>query len=117
MWEELQAHADLFDGILAWTPARFDLAPSGERQLAEGLFASGGYFDALGVPAVLGRTFTAADDRPGGGAEGPVAVISYGFWQRRFGGAADVVGRLLAVDGTRVTIIGVTPPEFFGVDV
>ena len=117
MWKELQPHADLFDGTLAWTPARFDLAPSGERQLVEGLFASGGYFATLGVPAILGRTFTAADDRPGGGAEGPVAVISYGLWQRRFGGAAGVIGGPLVVDGVTVTIVGVTPPGFFGVDV
>jgi predicted permease len=117
MWEALQPHVDLFDGALAFTPARFDLAPNGERQLAEGLFASGGYFATLGVSAVLGRTFTAVDDRPGGGAEGPVAVISYHFWQRRFGGAASVIGERLVVDGTTVTIVGVTPPEFFGVDV
>ena len=117
MWEGLQPHGDRFDGILAWTPARFDLAPSGERQLAEGIFASGGYFATLGVPAILGRTFTPEDDRPGGGADGPVAVIGYGFWQRRFGGAADVIGRVLVIDGTRATIVGVTPPEFFGVDV
>ena len=117
MWKALQPHATLFDGALAWTPARFDLAPSGERQLVEGLFASGGYFATLGVPAILGRTFTAADDRPGGGAEGPVAVISYGLWQRRFGGAAGVIGGPLVVDGVTVTIVGVTPPEFFGVDV
>ena len=117
MWKELQLHADLFDGTLAWTPARFDLAPSGERQLVEGLFASGSYFATLGVPAVLGRTFTAADDRPGGGAEGPVAVISYGLWQRRFGGAAGVIGGPLVVDGVTVTIVGVTPPGFFGADV
>jgi hypothetical protein len=105
MWEELQPHVDLFDGTLAWTPARFDLAPSGERQLVDGLFARGGYFATLGVPAILGRTFTAADDRPGGGAEGPVAVISYGFWQRRFGGAAGVVGGPLILDGVTVTIV------------
>ena len=117
MWEALQPHAELFSGVLAWTPARFDLARSGERQIVEGLFASGGYFETLGVSAVLGRTFTAADDRPGGGAEGPVAVISHRFWQRRFAGAASAVGAPLVVDGTTVTIVGVTPPEFFGVDV
>jgi putative ABC transport system permease protein len=117
MWEALQPHADVFSGVLAWTPARVDLARSGERQIVEGLFASGGYFETLGVPAVLGRTFTAADDRPGGGAEGPVAVISHRFWQRRFAGAASAVGAPLVVDGTTVTVVGVTPPEFFGVDV
>ncbi|MCA1651821.1 MAG: ABC transporter permease [Acidobacteria bacterium] len=64
-----------------------------------------------------GRTFTEADDRRGGGPDGPVAVISYGFWQRRFGGAADVIGRSLTVERVPFTIVGVTPPEFFGVDV
>ena len=117
MWEELQPHVPLFDGALAWTPARFDLAQSGERQLVEGVFTSGEYFGTLGVPAILGRTFTAADDRPGGGVDGPVAVISYGLWQRRFGGVASVIGGPLVVDGVTVTIVGVTPPEFFGVDV
>lgn len=117
MWERFQPHADLFDGVLAWTPVRFDLAASGERQFADAIYASGGYFETLGVNAILGRTFTSADDRVGGGADGPVAVISYGFWQRYFGGAADAIGRPLVLNGTRTTIVGVTPPEFSGVDV
>ena len=66
---------------------------------------------------MLGRTFTEADDRRGGGPDGPVAVISYGFWQRRFGGAADAIGRSLTVERVPFTIVGVTPPRFFGVDV
>src|SRR5262245_45664810 len=117
MWKALQPRVDLFASAFAWTPTRFDLAAGGERQLVEGLFASGGYFETLGVPAIVGRTFTAADDRPDGGADGPVAVISYGFWQRRFGGAASAIGGRLLVDGAAVTIIGVTPPGFFGADV
>ena len=51
------------------------------------------------------------------GPDGPVAVISYGFWQRRFGGAADAIGRSLTVERVPYTIVGVTPPQFFGVDV
>ena len=117
MWEELQPHASLFDGAFAWTPARFDLAERGERQPVPGIFASGGYFAALGVGAIRGRTFTAADDRPGGGADGAVAIISYGLWQRRFGGADSVIGAPLVVDGATVTIVGVTAPEFRGLDV
>ena len=116
MWEELQPHASLFDGAFAWTPARFDLAERGERQPVTGIFASGGYFETLGVAAIRGRTFTAADDRAGGGADGVVAVISYGLWQRRFEGA-DIIGAPLVVDGATVTIVGVTPPEFRGLDV
>src|SRR4051812_20313510 len=86
MWKELQPQASLFDGALAWTPARFDLAERGERQPVAGIFASGGYFATLGVAAIRGRTFTPADDRPGGGLDGTVVVISYGLWQRRFAG-------------------------------
>jgi predicted permease len=117
MWEELQPHASLFDGAFAWTPARFDLAERGERQPVAGIFASGGYFAALGVGAIRGRTFTPADDQPGGGVDGAVAIISYGLWQRRFAGADSVIGAPLVVDGTTVTIVGVTAPEFRGLDV
>jgi putative ABC transport system permease protein len=117
MWEELQPHAALFDGAFAWTPARFDVAERGERQPLAGIFASGGYFVTLGVPAVRGRTFTPADDEPGGGADGVAAVISYGLWQRRFGGTDSVIGSPLVVDGVTVTIVGVTAPKFLGLDV
>jgi predicted permease len=117
MWEELQPHASLFDGAFAWTPARFDLSERGERQPVAGIFASGGYFATLGVAAVRGRTFTPADDRSGGGPDGAVAVISYGLWQRRFGGADSIIGAPLVVDGTTVTVVGVTAPEFLGLDV
>jgi putative ABC transport system permease protein len=116
MWDALQPHASLFNGAAAWTPARFNLAERGERQLVDGIFASGDYFAMLGVPPLRGRTFTAMDDRPGGGAHGPVAVISHALWQRRFG-AADVIGTPLVVDGVPVTIVGVMPRGFFGVDV
>jgi putative ABC transport system permease protein len=117
MWERLAPHVSNFDGALAWMSARFDLATSGERQPVEGLFATGNYFTTLGVPALLGRTFTAADDRLDGGPDGPVAVISYRLWQRQFGGAASVIGTRMLVDGVPVTIVGVTPPEFLGVEV
>ena len=117
MWAELQPHVSLFDGAFAWTPARFDLAERGERQPVAGLFASGGYFTTLGVATVRGRTLTAADDRPGGGADGAVAIISYRLWQRRFAGADSVIGAPLVVDGATVTIVGVTVPEFRGLDV
>jgi putative ABC transport system permease protein len=117
IWEAIRDRAEAFDGAFAWSSTEFNLAPGGQTELVEGLWASGGYFDTLGVTAMLGRTFTAADDRRGGGPDGPVAVISYDFWQRRFGGRADAVGRSLTVDRIPFTIIGVTPPEFFGTDV
>jgi predicted permease len=68
----------------------------------------------VGVPAILGRTFTLEDDRRGGGPHGPVAILSYAFWQRRFGGSADAVGCTLVLNGVPFTVVGVTPPSFFG---
>jgi predicted permease len=117
MWDRLRQRSEAFDGALAFAPERFNLAARGERQLVDGLVVSGDFFTTVGVPALLGRTFTPADDVRGGGPDGPVAVISYGLWQRRFGGAASVIGTSLAIDSVPFTIIGVTPPEFLHVEV
>ncbi len=117
IWEQMRTHRDLFDGLFAWSNQRFNLAAGGETQYVEGLYASGGLFDTLGVPAMLGRTFTDVDDVRGGGPDGAVAVISYSFWQRRFGGAANAIGQRLDLDKVAFTIIGVTGPDFFGTEV
>ena len=114
LWEQLRAHPDVFDGACAWGGTQFNLARGGETQFVNGIMTSGRFFDVLGVPAVLGRTFTDDDDRRGGGSAGPVAVISYAFWQQHFGGAADVIGKPLSVETVPFTIIGVTPPSFSG---
>ena len=74
-------------------------------------------FDVLGVQAALGRTLTERDDRRGLGPDGAVAVISHAFWQRRFAGSATVIGRTLTVERVPFTIVGVTPPSFFGAEV
>jgi predicted permease len=118
IWEQIRARErQLFDGAFAWGPRRFDLSSGGETRYVEGAFASAGLFDVLGVRPVLGRTFIPADDARGGGPEGPVAVISYGFWQRHFGGTPDVVGRSLTLSRAPFTIVGVVPRGFFGPDV
>jgi putative ABC transport system permease protein len=117
MWERLRERANAFDGACTWSVQRFNLAQGGETQPADGLVTSGDFFKTLGVPALLGRTFTSADDARGGGPDGPVLVISYGLWQRRFGGMSSVIGTTLRVEGVPFTIVGVTPPEFFGVEV
>jgi hypothetical protein len=61
--------------------------------------------------------FTAADDHPSGGADGPVAVISDRFWKRHFAGSSTAVGSSIVLDHIRFTAIGVMPPEFFGAEV
>jgi predicted permease len=119
-WEQIRdRHADLFQEAFAFSrrTTRFNLALGGQTDFVDGVYASGRYFDALGVPAMLGRTFAADDDRRGGGPNGPVAVISYAFWQRRFGGSRDAIGRTQTIDHVPFTIVGVMPPEFFGTDV
>jgi putative ABC transport system permease protein len=117
MWEQLQQRAHAFGGAFALMGARLNLAQSGEMQPVEGLFTSGDFFAVLGVPALLGRTFSAADDVRGGGRDGPVAVISFGLWQRRFGGVPDIIGAPLVIEGVPCTIVGVTPPQFVGLEV
>ena len=84
-----------------------------------GQYASGSYFDVLGVRAAHGRVFTPADDaEPGrGGPDGAVAVISHGFWTRRFARDPAVLGKSVQVGTQWVTIVGVTPPGFFGLQV
>ncbi|MEW5981294.1 MAG: ABC transporter permease [Acidobacteriota bacterium] len=118
IWEQIrERQSQIAGGACAWSNARFDLAAGGETSYVNGIWASGEFFDVLGAPAILGRTLTPADDRRGGGADGPVAVVSYAFWQRHYGGAADVVGRPLMLDRVAFTVVGVTGPEFFGPDV
>ena len=68
-------------------------------------------------PRWLGRTFTPVDDQKGGGPEGWSRSSATGLWQRRFAGAADVIGTALPVDGVPCIVIGVMPPEFFGIEV
>jgi predicted permease len=118
IWEQIrERRSDLFEDAFAWSGSRMNLSAHGETDFVEGAWASGGMFDVLGVKAALGRTFTAADDVRGGGPDGPVAVVSYGFWERRMGAAPDAVGRRLTVDGLPVTVIGVMPRGFLGPDV
>ena len=118
IWEQIREHRhDVFEDAFAWSATRFNLSDRGATDFVTGAWASGSMFDVLGVHAALGRTFTPSDDARGGGAGGPVAVISHAFWQRRFGGATDVVGRPLTISGATVTVVGVMPPSFLGPDV
>jgi putative ABC transport system permease protein len=115
VWEQIRDHHDRFaESAAAWGSERLDLAQAGQSEFIEGLYASGGYFEMLGVGAILGRTFTPLDDGRGGGPDGPVAVISHRVWQQRFGGRADVIGRTLLLNRAPFTIIGVLPPGFHG---
>jgi predicted permease len=119
IWEQIRERQhDLFESAGAWSgDSPFNLAESGRVDPVDGAYVSGGLFRTLGVDALMGRTVTPADDVRGGGPDGLVAVISSRFWQSRFGGARDVLGRQLTIDRVRFTIVGVLPPGFQGPEV
>ena len=91
------------------------IAWEGRSERVNGDIVSGNYFDVLGVRPALGRVFNDADDRTPGAH--PVAVLSYGFWQRRFGGDPAVLDRTIVVNGHPMTIVGVSAAGFNGIQV
>ncbi len=99
VWESFRRPVDVFDGTLAWSSTEFNLGPRGEAQIVSGAWVSGSYFETLGISALLGRVLSESDDRRNGGVDGPVAVVSYAFWQRQYGSAHDVIGRSLVLNG------------------
>jgi predicted permease len=105
---------DTLAGLSAFRPWRFQTTLHGEPQLANGQLVSGGYFSLLGVRAFLGRTLTDEDDRVPGA--NPVAVLGFRYWQRELDADAKVIGRTLDLQGHPFTVVGVTPPEFFGLE-
>lgn len=112
----LQDHNRFFTDLAAYSPVRLSASIDGSLEpTINGQMVSGGYFMALGVNAVAGRTIGPEDDRSPDAH--PVAMISHGYWKRRFGQAASTIGRTITLCGRPFTIIGVTPPEFFGLEV
>lgn len=112
IWEQIRERQQAFSSISAWGTDSANLAPGGEVRTARMLYVSGDFFQTLGVQAALGRVFTSADDQRGCGAAG--LVISHAFWQREYGGEANVIGRKLTLAERQFEIIGVTPASFFG---
>ena len=114
MFDELRAASGVSLAGLAAGAPRFQcsFAADGQAEVVTAYEASGNFFDVLGVRARLGRTLAPGDDSP---SAPPVAVISEGFWKRRFGGGADVLGKVVHVDNVPVTIVGVTPARFTGI--
>ncbi len=84
---------------------------NGSAERAQVHLVSGNYFSTMGVDSVVGRTLSPEDDRPNAP---PVTVASYGYWKQRLHGDPTVVGKIAHLNGSAFTIVGVTPPEFFG---
>ncbi len=115
IWEQIRERQQAFSGIFAWGTDSVNLAPGGEVRSARMLYVSGDSFNTLGVQPALGRLFTTTDDQRGCGEPG--LVISYEFWLREYGGDANVIGRKLTLADHPFEIIGVTPANFFGIEV
>jgi putative ABC transport system permease protein len=110
-WEQIRTQQQGFSGIFAWNPDKINLAHGGEIRNANVLWVSGEIFDVLGVKPQTGRLLNPSDDRRGCPA---TAVISDAFWHREY---AANLPKSLTLEGHPFEIIGVTPPEFFGVEV
>lgn len=114
-YEALRQRSTTLSGVFA--EAAIDVAmnqPTPAEQIRVHL-ATPGFFDVLGVPALLGRTLTEDDAKANPGT--PPAVLSYGFWRRRFNGDREAVGRTIALHGHRFVIVGVMPRAFNGISV
>ncbi len=115
-FELLQKSDSVFSSAFAFQYSfanNLNVTIKGEADLESGVFVSGEYFSGLGVPAVSGRIILPDDDRTGAPA---VAVVSYALSQARFGGPANAIGQSIIIDSVPFTVIGATPPGFFGTD-
>jgi predicted permease len=98
-----------YQSVAAFSDQRFNLTGIGEPEELSVQLATTEIFNVLGVDPLMGRTFQPDDDK----ADSPeVAVLSYGLWQRRFGGQQDIVGRQLTLNDEKFTVIGIMPPNF-----
>jgi macrolide transport system ATP-binding/permease protein len=113
-FELLRKRSAQLAGLFAYYPAEdLNLTANGQAEVSSGQYVTGEYFRGLAVPPAAGRLLIADDDRT---AASPVAVVSHAFSQRRFGGASNAVGQSILVNNSPFTVVGVTPPGFFGVD-
>jgi predicted permease len=115
LYKELRDRNNVFSGLLARFAVPLSVVGEGQTERAEGELVSGNYFEVLGVRPALGRVFTEGDD--GAPGANPVVVLSHGYWTRRFGGDPSLLNKPLTVNGTPMTIVGVSQAGFNGVQV
>ena len=113
-YREIRDRNEVFNGVLCRFRVPLSVAHAGRTERVAGELVSDNYFDVLGVGAAIGRTLTPDDARVPGGH--PLAMISYAYWMSRFAGNPEIVGQTLVVDGVPVTIVGVGPKGFDGIE-
>jgi len=114
MYQDIRDRNQVFQGMFCRSVTSFSLTYEGRTELVRGEMVSGNYFPVLGVGAQVGRVFSAQDDLIQGGH--PYAVLSYGYWQSRFGGDSGVMGKKIVLNGYPVTVVGVSRQGFDGVE-
>ncbi len=109
----LQRQTNLFKEVVAFDNAGpgFNLTGGSRPEEVNGIHVTEGYFRMYGAPLALGRTFTPREDSPHGGK---VVVLSYGLWQRRFGGDRSIVGKSISIGNQPYTVVGVVGKDFVG---
>lgn len=113
--DDIRRQSQSFSGIALRSTTGVSMTVDGQPQRFAAEIVSGNFFDVLGVPARLGRTFRPEEDRELG--SGPVVVLSYGLWERKFGSDHRVIGETVLLNGQGFTVIGVAPRGFQGTGV
>jgi putative ABC transport system permease protein len=108
-YADWKAQNQVFEDMAALDGRSYNLTDEGEPEKVEAQGVTANFFPLLGVKPALGRVFTQEEDKPDANK---VAMVSYGLWQRRFGGDPALVGKEILLDGQKHTVIGVTPPGF-----
>jgi putative ABC transport system permease protein len=106
-WRE---HNQTFAAMAATSGASANLATGGEVEVVRGASVTVDFLGVLGTSPLMGRNFLPEEDKPGGNTR--VVMLTYGSWQRRFGGAPDVVGKTMTLNDNQFTIVGVLPESF-----
>jgi predicted permease len=111
MFTYWQQHNSLFEDLTAYdlTGTGLNLSGGDRAELVQGVHVSRSYFHLFGANPIIGRTFSAEEDRPGGAR---VVVMSYGLWQKRFGGVPSILGKTITLVGAPYTVIGILSPKF-----
>jgi predicted permease len=109
---EFRDRNEVFTGLAAYTTRQFNLGDANQVEQIWGEVVSGNYFDVLGVTPATGRGFLADENRIPG--RDPVVVIGHDLWHRRFNGDPNLVGQPIVLNGRKLTVVGIAPPQYTG---
>ncbi|HEX4164701.1 MAG TPA: ABC transporter permease [Bryobacteraceae bacterium] len=112
IWQEIKRRQHAFSGVFAWSAGQSNVGPNNDLHRVNAIWVSGNFFRVLGLRPWRGRLLLPDDEGP---CPESTAVVSYPYWQNQMGGAA--LGGSIIVDGERKQVLGVTPPQFFGLSV